>query len=128
MWYGLAADAVVVAHGLFVLFVIFGGLFALRWPKAALIHLPALVWGVIVEVFYLVCPLTPLEIHLRQQAGLAGYEGGFIEHYILPLLYPPGLTENAQLLLGFLLLLFNVIIYSFVLLRDRARRRREESV
>ena len=84
----MLADLVVVLHFLFVLFVVFGGLLALRWPKVVYLHLPVAIYGVLIEFVGWECPLTPLEKELRENAGQAGYEGGFVEHYILPVLYP----------------------------------------
>lgn len=118
---GIAADAVVLLHLAFVAFVAFGGLLVLRFPRLALLHVPALLWGIWIEVTGGVCPLTPLENELRRRAGEAGYESGFIEHYVYPLVYPPGLTRGAQLWLAGLLLAFNVAIYGWLLWRRRAQ-------
>ncbi len=118
--YGLLADLVVGIHVLFVAFVILGGLLVLRWPKVAYLHLPAAVWGVVIEFAGWVCPLTPLEKSLRRQAGEAGYSAGFVEHYLLPLLYPSALTREIQILLGILVLTVNVAIYAYVF-RKRKR-------
>ena len=101
-------------HFLFVLFVVLGGLLVLRWPKLAYLHVPAAIWGAAIELAGWICPLTPLENSLRTQAGSAGYSGGFIEHYILPILYPSALTRDVQLILGFLVIVFNLIIYAYV--------------
>jgi hypothetical protein len=117
MVYRILADLVVGVHALFVVFVVFGGLLALRWPWAAAAHLPAAVWGTLIEFRGWVCPLTPLENSLRASAGQAGYEGGFIEHYLLPVLYPMGLTRGVQLVFGFLVIAVNVVVYGLVLWR-----------
>ncbi|MEP7226704.1 MAG: DUF2784 domain-containing protein [Gemmatimonadales bacterium] len=114
MPYQLLADVVVGVHFLFVLFVVLGGLLVLRWPKLAYLHVPAAIWGAAIELAGWICPLTPLENSLRTQAGSAGYSGGFIEHYILPILYPSALTRDVQLILGFLVIVFNLIIYAYV--------------
>jgi hypothetical protein len=119
MPYRILADMVVGLHALFVAFVLAGGLLALRWPKIAAVHLPAAVWGSVIEFGGWVCPLTPLEKSLRASAGEAGYEGGFIEHYLLPVLYPPGLTRGVQILLGSVVLVVNLTVYGF-LIRRRA--------
>lgn len=119
MRYAILADLVLVAHAAFVLFVIFGGTLALRWPRVAWVHLPALVWGVAVEVFYLLCPLTTLENHFRREAGQAGYEGGFIEHYLTMILYP-GIGREAQFALGLLLVGWNAAVYAYLIRRTRA--------
>jgi Protein of Unknown function (DUF2784) len=110
----MAADVVVVFHFAFVLFVVFGGLLALRWPKVAYVHLPVAVYGALIELVGWVCPLTPLEKRLRESAGLPGYEGGFVEHYILPVLYPSGLTRGVQLVLGLIVIGLNLLIYTRV--------------
>lgn len=123
MAYGWLADLVLVIHGTFVLFVVLGGLLALRWPRAAWFHLPAAAWGALIEFGGWICPLTPLENHLRALAGQAGYAGGFIEHYLLAWLYPSGLTRNVQLALGLAVVAFNAAVYARVVGR-RARRPR----
>ena len=110
----ILADLVVGLHFVFVLFVVAGGLLVLRWPKVAYLHIPAAVWGAAIEFAGWVCPLTPLEISLRRQAGQSGYSTGFIEHYILPILYPTGLTRDIQLVLGMIVIALNVAIYSYV--------------
>lgn len=111
MSYRLLADAVVVLHFLFVAFVVAGGLLVLRWPRIAWAHVPAAVWGVLIELFGWVCPLTPLEKHFRRLAGEGGYEGGFVERYVFGLLYPQGLTRTHQVVLGLLVLAVNGFIY-----------------
>jgi hypothetical protein len=110
-------DLIVVVHFAFVLFVVLGGLLVLRWPRLAYLHVPAAVWGVLIEFAGWICPLTPLEKTLRGNTGGAGYEGGFIEHYILPVLYPSALTRSIQLILGTLVLVLNLAIYSYLLRR-----------
>lgn len=119
MGYSLLADAVVLVHGLFVLFVVVGGFAVLRWRGLAWFHLPAAVWGAFIELTGGVCPLTHLEVWLRRRAGGAGYEGGFIAHYLVPLIYPPGLTREWQIALGLLAAALNVTIYGFLLQRRR---------
>ena len=121
--YQTAADAVVVVHLLFAGFVVLGGLLALRWPRAAFVHLPAAVWGALVEFMGWICPLTPLEVGLRQAAGGEGYRGGFVDHYLLPLLYPDALTRETQLVIGACVIAVNVVVYAAVI-RRLARRRR----
>jgi len=122
--YRIAADLVVLIHFTFVLFVVFGALLALRWPRAVFLHLPAAVWGALIEFQGWICPLTPLEIRLRSLGGQAGYTGGFIEHYILPLLYPSGLTRTFQLTLGMVVVAINVLLYALVWFRwHRAKGR-----
>jgi hypothetical protein len=121
MAYRILADLVVGVHALFVVFVVAGGLLALRWAWVAAAHLPAAVWGTLIEFRGWICPLTPLEQSLRAAAGQAGYQGGFIEHYLLPVLYPAGLTQRVQLILGSLVIAVNLLVYG-MLLRRRARR------
>ena len=113
MVYRLLADLVVLLHFAFVAFVVLGGLLVLRWPKAAWVHLPMAAWGAFVELYLHYCPLTPLENWLREQGGLETYGTGFIDHYIVPVIYPPGLTPGMQLFLGILLIAVYVAVYGF---------------
>lgn len=122
MGYSLLADGVVVVHGLFVLFVVLGGLAVLRWRRMAWLHVPAAVWGALIELSGWVCPLTHLEVWLRRRTGGVGYEGGFIEHYLVPLVYPPGLTRGWQIALGLLAVALNLAVYG-VILRYRSRKK-----
>ena len=117
--FSLLADLVVVVHLAFVLLVVFGGLLVLRWPRLALIQLPAAVWGVVIEWAGWICPLTPLENSLRARGGATGYRGGFVDHYLLGVLYPAGLTRNVQMVLGLTVLLVNAIAYGLLLARWR---------
>lgn len=105
------ADLVVVLHLAFIVFVIAGGLLALRWRRVAWLHLPAVAWAVFIQVFSVGCPLTPLENVLRRAAGASGYSESFIDHYLVPLVYPPGLTPGIQLVLAALLLAVNAAVY-----------------
>lgn len=114
MLYRIIADLIVVIHLCFILFVMLGGFFALRWKKAAVIHLLAVLWGIIVEIFGLICPLTPLENNLRILAGQEGYGGGFIEHYLIPVIYPASLTRSFQYFLAALVIAVNVCIYGWI--------------
>jgi len=109
--YRALADLVLVVHLLFVAFVVLGGLLVLRRPRLAWLHLPAAIWGVLIEFAGWVCPLTPLENSLRTRGGEAGYSGGFIEHYLTAALYPLGLTRGVQFVLGMLVLVLNLAIY-----------------
>jgi hypothetical protein len=124
MIYRLLADALVLLHFLFILFVLFGGLLVLRWRKLMWVHLPCFVWGVLIEWVGWICPLTPWEQWLRSRAGEAAYEGGFINHYIMPLVYPPGLTREIQWLLGGGVLLLNAVIYVIIFTRRRRKGKR----
>lgn len=121
MLYRILADLVVLVHFAFVLFVVLGGLLVLRWPKWMWVHLPAAAWGVLIEVFGWICPLTPLEVDLRRKAGSTGYEGGFVEHYILPVLYPAELTREVQWMLAGLVVVVNLVVYGVWLVRRGSR-------
>ncbi len=121
MIYRLLADLLVLIHLGFVLFVVLGALLVLRWPRLAWLHLPAVAWGAWIEAVGWICPLTPLENALRHRAGEAGYRGGFIEHYLLGLLYPEGLTRDTQFVLSGIVAVINLIAYSALLRRRRAR-------
>jgi len=123
MGYRIAADAVVLLHVAFIVFVVLGGLLALRRPWVAILHLPAAVWAVLLESFGWICPLTPLEVELRVAGGEAGYEGGFVDRYIVPLVYPATLTQPVQWALAVFVLLVNVAIYGAVLSRGGRGRR-----
>ena len=111
MPYLLIANLLVLLHLTFVGFVVLGALLVLRWPRLVWIHLPCALWGALIEFAGWVCPLTPLEIRLRQLGGQAGYAGGFIEHYLLPVLYPQNLTRPVQVALGKLVLILNTAAY-----------------
>jgi hypothetical protein len=116
----LLADLLVLLHLAFVVFVVLGGLLLLRWRRLVWLHLPAALWGVAIMFGGWICPLTPLENRLRRLAGEPGIEGGFIEHYLLPLLYPSDLTRAVQVALGLFALVLNLLIYSLVLRRLRS--------
>lgn len=122
MIYKLLADFVSLAHLAFVLFVVLGGI-AVWWaPRLAWLHLPAVAWGALIEFMGWICPLTPWEQSLRRLAGDKGYTGGFVEHYLLPLLYPDGLTRDVQILLGLLVLAINGTAYALLFYRRRGGR------
>ncbi len=122
MVWRVLADLLVVFHLAFVGFVIFGGFLAWKWPQVVLAHLPALAWGFWVELSGQICPLTALEKHLRHLAGEAGYHGGFLHHYVLPILYPPGLERPDQWLLAAVLLAINAVAYRQVLAQRKKRK------
>jgi hypothetical protein len=119
--YGLLADLTVLLHAAFILFAVFGGLLAVRWPRIAWLHVPAVLWAAFMEFSGRICPLTPLENHYRELAGESGYTGGFIEHYILPVIYPAGLTRDIQLGLGLGVLVVNIVAYGIVIRRSMKR-------
>jgi hypothetical protein len=118
------ADAVVLVHGLFIAFVVAGAALLWRWPRLVWLHLPAVLWGAYAEFSGAICPLTPLENRLRALAGEAGYAQGFVEHYLLPLIYPQALTHEVQLVLGIAVVAVNALLYALWL---RPRRRRERA-
>ena len=122
MLYGLLADLVLVAHLAFVGFVVFGGFLVLRWRRLAWIQVPVALWGAAIVVTGFTCPLTPLENRLQQLGGRAGYQGGFIEHYITAVIYPAGLTRQTQIVLGTAVLALNLIVYWRVLALSRRQR------
>src|SRR6185295_4569776 len=119
MIYRLLADLVLILHAAFAAFVVFGALLVLKWRRVIWLHALALAWGVFVELAGVVCPLTPLEVHLRRLGGEAGYEGGFIDHYVSALLYPAGLTRNIQIALGLAAVLVNALLYAWLSARRR---------
>ena len=122
MIWSLLADSLVILHLAFTAFVIFGGFLTWRWPRVAFVHLPAHAWGCWVEVSHSICPLTPWENHLRQLGGEAGYREGFLAHYLVRVLYPPGLTWHIQWLLAAALIAINVIAYVQLARRWRPAR------
>lgn len=124
MWYRLAAELILVLHLLFVFFVLFGGLLCLQRTRWIWLHLPSMIWGVWVEWAGWVCPLTPLENHFRRMASGHGYPKGFIEHYLVPLIYPEQLTMSLQWLLGSLILVINIFVYYCVLRKQRKQQRK----
>ncbi len=111
MLYQVAATAIAILHLAFILFVIFGGFLVVRWPRLAWIHLPAAVWGVLIEWLSWYCPLTTWENILLQRAGRAGYSSGFVAHYIMPVIYPAGLTRGHEIAIGAFVLVLNAGIY-----------------
>ena len=117
MLYHALADLVLVSHLAFIVFVVAGGLLVLRWRWPLLVHLPAALWGLYIELSGGICPLTLLENALRRAAGAAGYSGSFIEHYVVPVIYPAALSHSLQLVLAGLLALANLLVYSVVLSR-----------
>lgn len=111
MAFQAAATAVAIVHFGFILFVVFGGLLVLWWPRVMWLHLPAAAWGVLIELFSWYCPLTTWENYFLRQAGQAGYGGGFVAHYLMPLIYPAGLTRELEITLGLFVLALNAAIY-----------------
>ena len=120
MIYRTLADVVLVIHLAFAIFAGIGGLLVLRWPRLAWVHVPCAVWGALIMFAGWICPLTPLENDLRRLGGEAGYPGGFVEHYVVALIYPAGLTRGIQVALGIAVILVNLAVYA----RVYATRRR----
>jgi hypothetical protein len=118
----LLADGVVIIHLLFICFAVSGGILVMRWRMLIWLHLPAVAWAVLVEVNSWPCPLTPLENFFRRRGGEAGYPGGFVEHYVWPVIYPEGLTDRIQLLIGCFVFCVNVAAYAVVVARWRRGR------
>lgn len=116
----LIADALVVAHFLFIFFVVAGGALVIFWPRVSWLHLPAALWGAVVEFAGWICPLTPLENHFRALAGAATYSGDFVAQYLLPLIYPENLTRETQIVLGLLVVIINIIFYLLAVKKHRS--------
>jgi hypothetical protein len=127
MAYRIAADAVVLLHLGFIVFALAGGLLVLRWRTFALVHVPAMVWATFVELTGRLCPLTTLENRLRAAAGTHGYSGGFVEHYVMAIVYPPGLTRQDELVLAAIVASVNVFVYGGLLVRHRRAAHRREN-
>jgi hypothetical protein len=118
----LLADAVVLLHLVFIVFALAGGVLVLFRGYIAWLHLPAVAWAAYAEFTATICPLTPLENSLRKQAGQEGYDGGFVEHYLIPLIYPAALTPRLQMLIGAIVVAVNVAVYAVALWRRSGRR------
>lgn len=121
MLYRFLADGVLVLHLLFILFVVLGGLVVLRFPWLALLHVPAAIWGAFIELTGSACPLTSVENNLRLKAGESGYSEGFIEHYLMPVIYPHALTRDTQFILAGVVIGINLAIYGWLIYRRRRR-------
>ncbi len=117
MIFSMAADAVLLIHFIFILFAAAGGLFALRKPWIAFLQIPAAAWGAFVEITGKVCPLTYLENYYLVKAGGEGYAESFVGHYLMPLVYPPGLTREIQYLLAAVVVMLNLVIYGWMIFR-----------
>ena len=127
MIYSFLADLLVVFHLVFILYVIAGALLIFKWAKTLWLHLPSCFWGMTVEFTGWTCPLTPWEIQLRRLAGEEGYSGSFIEHYLIPIIYPSGLNREIQMLLGSTVLIVNLSLYTLILIKRRNRKTPEDS-
>lgn len=125
MGWSILADGVLVLHGAFIVWATFGALAVWRWPRLVWAHLPALAWGIWIEATAGLCPLTPLEMSLRHRAGQGTYQGSFIDHHLGALIYPQGLTPQAQMRIAVGLAVFNLVLYGLIVRRRlRARRMR----
>ena len=122
MTFRLLADLTVLLHGAFMVFVVFGAWLVWRWRWVGWLHVPCAAWGAMVELAGWVCPLTPLENAFRARAGEAGYRGGFIEHYVVPAIYPAGLTRAQQIVLGATVVAINVVAYGLLIRRGASPR------
>ena len=122
MTWRILADAVLILHFAFIAFVVLGGLLVLCWPRLAWVHLPAVAWGAGIEFLGAICPLTPLENHLRVLGGESGYSGGFINHYLTSLIYPDGLTRTTQFAIGVFVIAVNVAVYAILWRRRHVKR------
>lgn len=120
MLYPLLSQAILLLHFVFIAFVVFGAALAWRFPRLIWLHLPAVIWAAVVEIGGLICPLTPLENQLRRLGGEAGYHGGFVEHYLLPIVYPEALSRELQIALGLAVVLINAIAYALLCRRAKA--------
>ena len=123
MIYSFLADFLVVFHFVFILVVVFGGLLAFKWPGISYLHIPAVAWGGVIEIQGWLCPLTPIENRLRQAAGVTAYRDGFIDHYLIQIIYPTALTREDQVFLGLSVFILNGIIYIWVVLRMLQKKR-----
>jgi hypothetical protein len=124
MNYRVGADLIMLLHILFIFFVVFGSLLTLYKTWIVWFHVPVVLWGVAIEVIGWICPLTPLENALRRAAGQQGYSGGFVEHYLISIIYPDGLTRSGQLILAGLIIVVNILLYGFVLTRKRIKQKK----
>jgi hypothetical protein len=122
--YAALADGLVLFHLMFIVFAVLGAFLVIRWKWLIWLHVPASLWALYVEWSGKICPLTPLEISLRQKAGQSGYTGGFVEHYVLPIVYPESLTRDTQLVLGLIVLAINLLGYGYLWMKFSRRGKR----
>ena len=119
----IAADVIVLVHLMFIIFVVTGGLFVLKWPKTVWLHIPAAIWGAMIEFAGWMCPLTPVENTLRAAGGKAVYQSGFINHYVIPVIYPAGLTREIQFVMGCIVIVLNVLIYGVLIVKKSGKNK-----
>lgn len=117
MFYNICANMILIVHFAFICFVLFGAFMILKWPWVIYLHFPAFIWGILIEAYGWICPLAPIEQWLRILAGESGFQTGFIEHYLLPIIYPSGLTRSIQIGFAVLVGLINVLIYAWLFFR-----------
>ena len=110
----LIADILVVIHFIFIVFVVLGGFLVFKKRWVSILHIPSVLWAALLEINGWLCPLTPLEHYFRQLSGSSDYTGGFIDHYLVAIIYPEGLTREMQITLGFIVLGINLVIYALV--------------
>jgi len=122
MIYSFLADALLITHLLFIIFVVVGGVLIIKWRWLIFLHIPAVIWGVLVEFNHWICPLTPWENALRHAAGETGYNSGFIDHYLIPLIYPANLTHETQIILGSIVIIINLAVYTGLFLKNKHLR------
>ena len=122
MVYRILADIVLVIHFLFIILAVFGGLLVFKWKRFAWIHVPVVLWATLIEIIAWICPLTYLEVWLIEQGNMVSYGSGFIEHYIVPMIYPEALTQQQHILLGLFVFMFNLLVYGWIIYRIRRRR------
>ena len=120
----VVADFIIIIHFGFIVFIVLGGLLVFRWPKLMWLHLPAVAWGVVIELAGFICPLTPLENRLRIAAGESGYSSGFIDQYLIPVVYPDGLNRPTQIALGALVISINLVLYGVVVAKRKRNKRK----
>ncbi|MBN1522164.1 MAG: DUF2784 domain-containing protein, partial [Candidatus Aureabacteria bacterium] len=128
MFYRFLADAVIVIHFFFILFVVFGGLFIFKWKKAVWLHVPAALYGALIEFFGWICPLTYLEVWLLEKGGMESYGSGFIEHYVVPVIYPESLTKMHHVILGLVVIVLNLLIYGWIIFKKVSHRATNGSI
>ena len=127
MFFRFAADLILASHLIFIIFVILGGLLVLRYRWLIFLHVPAAIWGAFVEISGRICPLTTWENQLRQSAGDSGYTDSFVEHYLLPVIYPAGLARSTQIWIAGAVIFVNVVIYGWLVYRQKQSRTTEIS-
>ena len=125
MIYSILADLIIILHFLFIVFVVAGAFLVLKWTRVIYVHIPAAIWGILIEIEQWICPLTPLEVRLRMAAGESFYEGGFIEHYLVPIIYPPGLNRTMQIGLAIFVVVVNAGVYGYYMWRELRKKRQQ---